>query len=707
MIEWKPLLRRPSLQHQESLPSFVHRISKANYYEPTTMLKMAVLSGLSDHQLWQPHDTAVFERLAILTTLPVDELFDATAHSFAPVIIPPNATTQRNYIIVDATQYQCLQQRVSAYQMRPANDAQYCPQCLKESLYHRRSWFPITVSTCIKHQCLLVYRCPLCHKRLRVQDVVDGRCRHCEYGLAEAKTVSLTDDKTGMFAQHSIQSWLGLVESPVSEEGIPRKSNAILYRIVDGIRQSIMQFGKSWDSLHRIDTLGSPLPCKTKSMMTPTVSYQLYATAVKALIDWPNGFYEFLTAYRFGNPRTSFRQGLQNDFGTLYTQWLLRYWQDDIYAFIQDAFDDYLIDNGYQHLPATRRSRRQYTAEASHFVTATEAMRLLSVSEVTMKRLIKRDVLISHKTPDGFIFVEVEEVERLRQAWQNAVSLDECASRLKTTDDVVKALIEIGLLHSVRGQEATGGFLWLISNESLVDLRQALRNQMRLSIKGITVIDLIKASQILHPLSIGLVVLIQQIILGRLPLVAIENNEWGLSNLRVSLTDVDALVIRTRQERGWLTRNETAARLGIKPVTLSKWVQSKLLEPVITHGHTQFFQEADVDAFITSHVNTDEASEILGIGRLAVQAWARAGRLRAVSGRHIDGCHRYLFRRVDVELLRPENRLSVSETIAFLGISRAKLMQWISDGRVKPVSGKGIDDMKHYLFLRSEIKDLP
>ena len=702
-LEHRPLLQRTPLLPLESLPSLVHRLARLNFYEPPNLLQNMILEGVRDRQLWQPRDTAVFERLTVLTGLPSNELFNATAHAFTPVVIPPNA--QHTSIIVETARYQCLPQRISAYQMRPANDAQYCPQCLKESSHHRRSWFPIAVSACIQHQCFLVHHCPLCHKKLHVQDMVNGHCRHCEYRLAEAKTVSLADDELGMFTQHLIQSWFGLVESPRDKQGIPRKSNAVLYRIADGIRQSMMLFGKSWDYTHRIDALDSPLPCKSKSSLTPAASYQLYATAVKALINWPNGFYEFITAYRFGRPRNSFRRGLQNDFGTLYTQWILSYGQDDVYNFIQDAFDDYLLDNGYQHLPATRRSRRQHTTNESHLITATEAMRILDVGEVTMKRLIERAVLTSHKTLDGFVFVEVNEVDSLRISWQNAVSLDECARELGTVDNVVKTLIEAGLLESVRGGKVTGGFLWLVSRDSITDLRQALQSKMKPPIKRVTTINLIKTTQILHPLGIGLVELIQQIIDGRFALVEMLDTEWSLGDLRVNLADIDALTIEIRQERGWLTRDETAKRLGIKPVSLSKWVQSKLLQPVITHGHTQFFKENDVITFLATHIYTEEAAIILGIGRLAVQAWARAGRLHPVSGRHIDGCHRYLFRRVDVEPLRPGNRLSASKAANLLGISRSMLTQWISDGRITPASGKGVDDMKHYLFLRSDLEE--
>ena len=89
-----------------------------------------------------------------------------------------------------------------------------------------------------------------------------------------------------------------------------------------------------------------------------------------------------------------------------------------------------------------------------------------------------------------------------------------------------------------------------------------------------------------------------------------------------------------------------------------------------------------------------------------MQKWARNGRLRPVSGPGIDGGHRYLFRREDVDRLRPENRLTAPELAQAIGLSRAQLFQWIQQGKVTPVSGPGIDGMAHYLFLRFQVDEI-
>jgi len=130
-----------------------------------------------------------------------------------------------------------------------------------------------------------------------------------------------------------------------------------------------------------------------------------------------------------------------------------------------------------------------------------------------------------------------------------------------------------------------------------------------------------------------------------------------------------------------------------------RWVQNGLLRPVASYANTHYFSQAEVEQFMANHLFTETAAEILQVGKLVVQKWARAGRLKPVSGPDVDGGHRYLFRRDEVERMRPENRLTAPEMAKRLGISRSQLGEWIRQGKIVPISGPGIDGAKHYLFV--------
>ena len=175
-----------------------------------------------------------------------------------------------------------------------------------------------------------------------------------------------------------------------------------------------------------------------------------------------------------------------------------------------------------------------------------------------------------------------------------------------------------------------------------------------------------------------------------------------LHSLRFTEADIKACVEQIRLEKRWIRREEIAARMWVKVTLVTKWVSTGLLTPVATHANSQHFSRDEVDAFVQGHIFSDEAARILDVGLDVVQKWARKGRLKPVAGGSQDDCHRYLFRREDVERLRPENRLTGPQLAKRLGLSRAQLWQWSKQGKVKPVSGPGIDESGHYLFVLSE-----
>lgn len=108
----------------------------------------------------------------------------------------------------------------------------------------------------------------------------------------------------------------------------------------------------------------------------------------------------------------------------------------------------------------------------------------------------------------------------------------------------------------------------------------------------------------------------------------------------------------------------------------------------------------EVEAFKRDYMFSKEAAVILEIGMQDVLRWMRDGRLVPISGPAIDKCHRYLFRRVDIEQLRPANRLTLPEMTEVLGVPEWKLRVMIQRGEIVPFSGPGVDRSGQFLFLR-------
>jgi hypothetical protein len=302
-----PLLCRSPLQPNESLPSLLIRLSKENgYHSPTMVARICRERSACHDRITQPTQSQTYEVLADLVRIEVEELYAASVHRFAPVIVPPSL--KRQTIVLPSGQTVRLQ---NYYFLRehtwPESDAQFCPLCLQDSAYHRLGWIPLAVSVCLTHHCLLVRGCPQCGQNLKISDILDTECPSCSLDLAEAPVVDVSADRTGLLSQMTIQSWLGLCSLTEAERGclLPNQPPSVLYRFLDGLRKSIMGVRRSWDYLHKpSDSVPSRLfPCTSKSDITPAKSYILYTTAFKGVANWPNGFYGFLDAYKLRDER--------------------------------------------------------------------------------------------------------------------------------------------------------------------------------------------------------------------------------------------------------------------------------------------------------------------------------------------------------------------------------------------------------------------
>src|SRR2546421_7195519 len=174
------LLRRRPLQTNESLSSLLIRLSRANHYQPLTILSDQIHSSIKGEgrvkdKLTCPYQPSTYEYIAAITRLEVSALYAATPHRFAHVITPSdNAIMQIKFH--DGTSVPLLAPGIASKQLRPTRAAQFCPECLRTSSYHRLIWTPIAVSACLEHQCLLLTNCQSCGKKVSVHDIIAAQC---------------------------------------------------------------------------------------------------------------------------------------------------------------------------------------------------------------------------------------------------------------------------------------------------------------------------------------------------------------------------------------------------------------------------------------------------------------------------------------------------------------------------------------------------
>src|SRR5581483_6970006 len=296
-IALQPLLNRTELLPDESLPSFLRRLTELNLYESHIILRDLILEELKDSKtprdnLELPTKSTTYEKLTALTGLDASSLYMATLHRFALILTPPPESVSYLQLSSGHT-FPGFPKGYIRKLLRFQKTVQFCPQCLKEKAYYTLRWSPIAISACLRHQCILVDRCQGCNHSISLVDLINKTCNKCKLNLTQTETISIANDKLGLLAQNVIQSWFMTNATPTfASSMLPNATGAVLYKIIEDLRSSLEKIGNRYGLYLQGSCEKEPMALsynfEGNEVMTPYESYQLYTTAFKGLIDWPH-----------------------------------------------------------------------------------------------------------------------------------------------------------------------------------------------------------------------------------------------------------------------------------------------------------------------------------------------------------------------------------------------------------------------------------
>ena len=449
------------------------------------------------------------------------------------------------------------------------------------------------------------------------------------------------------------------------------------------------------------------LPRLDHRVSDPKVHGLTLAAAYEALLDWPRNFYHLLDVVRTRQRKDKVDN--LTAFGSLYSRQLSHDWQLAPFMFVQDAFDQYMMNDPSlcASLLKSKRSRGLTgLADRLPYMSLEAAAKLLGIGAARLGELMQQGVLRRYNNSSSIVvMVKRSEVETLRESWRELLMPMEVSIRLGIYYDPIIALAENGLLEGRKGIGPGNGQNWGFTASSVDALveKVAARVEVRDGKQAGSAVDLVQAVQRTSAYGMNTAQMLKAIIDGELA-VFIISTDWRLGDLlfeeRVLDRFIEVLLVRLR----WVTREEFARRMGVKRSMITKWVANGLLVRTTQTAQSRFFDGDHVDQFVADHVFSEEAAVLLAIPECTVRYWATHGRLHPVSGPGVDDCHRFLFSRADLYLLRPENRLNTEAAASLYGVTFKVLTAWIKQGKVKPVSGPDIDGTGKYLFLRDTIK---
>jgi hypothetical protein len=414
------LVKRTPLLPGESWPSLWLRLAALNHYQPPGILPAFARGRLEERGIADlldaPRHPETYRLLAGLAGLEPGDLHAATFHHYAPLFTPPGVEVPVVVLEGEAGAPLLAGPALRSGHLLPRSLTRYCPRCLdEEPPYHRLDWLVAAVTVCLRHRCLLAQTCPSCQKPVVIRETLAARCEHCQADLRRGVTLDVSEDDLGLACQRALQTWLAGERAAQT----PPASPQALYHLVYDL-QGILRGRALGGYFHRVEGGRSGRQISQKlSMSRLRVSdlYALFATAIKAVMSWPEGFYGFLDAYRARKRgEDEGRNGLLADLGDLYPL-LERRWRDPAFAFVQEAFDAYFAshyDRQFHARQSPRYRERPKLASGFAFLTYVEAARLLGVAPGLLTPLAWSGMLHRYRCADStrllFSRAEVEAV---------------------------------------------------------------------------------------------------------------------------------------------------------------------------------------------------------------------------------------------------------------------------------------------------------
>ena len=613
------LLNHPPPYLDEAWGSWLWRLAQRNYVASPYELLPSTRS-----QTTVPYEPVAFRTLAELTNTSVETLHAHTPHQFAPLLQPLETSAA---VLVLPTQ-----QPLTLAPLHPNRDFftsrfGWCPACLREARYVRLHWHVPLVVACVLHACWLLEACPVCTAPLREAEVLRGRCSHCGFVLEQAHSVPIPPDDVLLTLQREILAWLYHPEQ--SHLGLSHVPVGVLLRVLYGLRFAVQRAGDDWAFHHVPDGISVPQRDILKQRsLTVFERGCLYATAYRGLLDYPHGFYRFLDAYRT-RPAPREKTGLRSEFGTLYISWFQRFWKHPAFDFIQQVFNDYLLEHlpVYQIVNTTRVRDYPELLDRVSYLDLKQTARYLEISVKGVYRLVEEGHLTAHRFPQdplGVWFARAE-LEGCKERWNQHLPFLAVVQQLGLSKRLTLELLHAQLLHRVPAQaglKQRGVFVERDSLQTFLNRLKMVTTVRPMSEQGIPLrLVCIRNGSV----KMNLTRVLTRVLEGKLLAYHPNASRLPLTALWFAPQAVQDLAHNVKVESDWVTKEEARMYLGVGWRVMHFLLTRGWLRPVMSLGRKQFFSRQEVHSLHTTCIFTVEIQRTLGIPAAIIHSLVEQG----------------------------------------------------------------------------------
>jgi hypothetical protein len=446
--------------------------------------------------------------------------------------------------------------------------------------------------------------------------------------------------------------------------------------------------------------------------LSPYQSYCLYATALKAIINWPHGFYKFLDVYRGEAPTRKYHAQAVGDLGNLYT-WLEIHWQRSAFAFVQEAFNQFFLENyalKHEIVKSNRYKKNRELMKRLAYMGVEEAARLLHTSEDMIKVLVQIGRLTKHESQDAHKFLRLDrsEILALQASWLDSISLAAAAELIGVPQTLIPSMIKVGLIQAEPGP-SEGIRKWRISKSSVVDLLNTLAEiSLEIGKNTSSMMNFSSASKY-YATKLGLesMHLLLQAKNGQIRIYYKRDQPIQIRSLFFDRSDIEGCQATFFAENGWVDKKEAMRLLRIAEKSLNLWVNSGLIL-MQKYKISNVYDKKNIEEFLANHIRTRDAANILGVNVRDINVLAHTGLLKAVSGPSIDGYRSPIFRRETI-LQWKNDWLTYKEAAKLLEVKEDLLFDIAKRGLVvalKPRYESTLPGKERSWYSRQSILDI-
>jgi hypothetical protein len=613
-----PLLRRTQLLPGESLSSLLERLAQLNYYPSLSVLHLICREHLdlpaNRDDLARPRWHETFLQLADLTHIAPEVLYSASNHRFAPLLSPPSQLLVEFPWAGSASKVM-LTFNLAYGRLRPASAAQYCPRCLQMTAYHRLSWTPISAAICLEHRCLLMSQCPNCSKRLSIHEIIRKQCRACQTDLSIAKPLYVEENELGCLSQQAIQFWLAVdtVDQLSDKYKPPPYHPSILYRFLEELSRRLLIRRKDWPILPApLDELSEHIafsPDKRPQLknLTPEGIFHLHRAAFTGVMNWPNGLFQFLDAYRGCSSPCQNQINLDKPLNSIRINWFQSDWRNPDFEFMQQSFIKYLLARNLPLPVALVEQFKNVTwfVEQTGLCSGQNAGPILDVSSQELHQFLLRGLLNSclwsHSRSKVPIF-ERDKLLTLKANWKLGWSVQEASAWLGISIQDVIELVEQDEL-AVVDRPNTHAEYWLLSRQSVEDFFKKVTSQLSL-FEG-NKDDILRLGAVvgyIGYLGIHRAALLQCVADGFLPGLKLESEIHSLNHVHFQENFVINFPDLFYAKHGKVTGNMFARENGFPVRLVRDWMKAGLIKSEMNLGIDGYFLRSRLEQLAAEYV---------------------------------------------------------------------------------------------------------